>query len=282
MENTGTKDSITTIGITGSSGFIGSNLAAFLEKRGYRVIPLKRNFTPDQVKQCDVIVNLAGASINRRWSKSAKKIILESRVNTTRRLTEMINITSKTIHLISASAIGIYSKSMVHTEESKDYDMGFLAEVCKQWEKQAMNIQSDNPLTIARIALVLDYHGGVLPKIAIPARMGFATIMGKGNQPVSWISLEDLINAIEYIIINKIVGTVNLSSPEPTDNKRLTLFIRQRYKAPFVIRIPSVIIKMFLGESASIILKGERVIGQRLIDNGFSFAHRELGPNGFK
>lgn len=272
----------TTIGITGSTGFIGSHLSEFLERRSYKVVPLKRNFNQKQINDCNVIINLAGASINRRWNKRGKRLILESRINTTRRLTKMINKCNNPIHLISTSAIGIYSKDKVHTDESTDYDNGFLAEVCKQWEIEAKKLHNDNTITIIRIALVLDNHGGVLPKIALSAKMGFATIMGEGTQPVSWISLEDLINAIEFIFINKIHGTVNLSSPNPVDNNKLARFIKQKYNAPFIVRIPSFLIKSVLGESSSIVLQGENVIGQKLIENGFAFTHRVLGPDGFK
>ena len=212
------------VGITGASGFIGQNLTNYLQSQGFLVIPLNRNFNSEDLKKCNILINLAGATINKRWSKNYKKEILDSRLNTTRKITSFIKANNNISLLINASAVGIYSTESKEPNDEFNYVYGndFLANVCHEWESEALSVKELTKVVIVRFGLVISNKGGALPKMMLPTKYGVATILGKGDQIVSWIMLEDLVRAIEFIIENSITGVVNLCSPNPISNRYLT------------------------------------------------------------
>ncbi|MFA5850665.1 MAG: TIGR01777 family oxidoreductase [Bacteroidales bacterium] len=271
-----------TIGITGASGFIGTSLTLYLEKQGYTIKHLNRGFTLADVDICDIIINLAGASINRRWSSSAKKLIRESRIETTKRLVGFLNGSGskRTILLISASAIGIYptckSKTDVdhkaYDEYSQERGDDFLTHTCIDWENEALKANSNLRVVIARFGVVLSNKGGALPKMSLPFKFGVAGTIGNGKQLFSWIALEDLLRALAFLIEKEeLNGVFNFTSPNPVNNSELTQTLARKYKCPIKLRIPSFAFKVVYGEASTLFTDGQRVLPKRLIENGFTF-----------
>ena len=265
------------VGITGSSGFIGKNLSEALISEGHRVIPLPRGFSSNNLGECDVVINLAGASINQRWTKNNREKILGSRVETTKKITEYINNNTNISLLINASAVGIYGNNTpesIFTEADTCYGDDFLASVCKQWEEAARSVDHLTRVAIIRLGVVISTKGGALPKMALPAKFGISTYIGEGTQPISWIMLEDVINAILFIIKNdSISGTVNLTSPNYITNREMTSVIARKYKSIFTISIPEVILRIIMGKASEVLTKGQKVLPNKLLKSGFSFTH---------
>lgn len=261
------------VGITGASGFIGKNLSQHLELCGFKVISLKRGFSVDELQKCNIIINLAGSTINKRWSKSYKKKILESRLNTTKKITSYIKENNNISLLINASAVGIYSaeSKLFNDEYNNLLGNDFLATVCKEWEKEALSVKEECRVAIIRLGVVLSKKGGALPKMTLPARFGIATILGDGNQIISWVMLEDLLRAIDYIIESNLKDIINICAPNPITNRELTKEIAKHYNSLFTIRIPAFFIKLILGSSSSVILKGQYVVSKKLKESNFRF-----------
>ena len=266
------------IGITGAGGFIGKNLSKALLQKGHQVIALNRGFDSVQVGQCDVVFNLAGASINRRWSKKGMEEIFSSRIGTTRRLCSMIREGSKVILMVSTSATGIYStdENLKHDEYQNTMGDGFLADVCKAWEKEALSVNDNTRVVIARLGVVMDQSGGALPRMSLPFRFGAAAVMGKGSQCISWIMLEDLIRAFVSIAENNCIpngNIVNMCAPNPITYKELANKLSELYKTFAKIRIPGFVLKIAMGEASSIILEGQHVTSKVLQECGFNFTN---------
>ena len=266
------------VGITGSSGLIGSSLAGRLSDKGFAIKPLSRNFKKEDIDECDIIINLAGASINQRWNKKNCASIFNSRIETTRKLREYISVSGKPSLLISASAVGIYPSSggmgnvPVYNEYSPERAENFLGEVCVKWEEEALELKDNLRLAIIRLGVVLTSRGGALPKMVFPFRLGIASRIGSGRQPFSWVSLEDLLNAIEYIIgNNELNGIFNITSPNPVNNSQLTEALAIRYKSFIRIRIPLLLFRAIYGKSSVLITEGQYALPVRLSESGFEF-----------
>ncbi len=262
------------IGVTGSSGFIGSNLLESLTQSGFRVKPIGRDFKAGDINECDVIINLSGASINRRWSDSYKKILEESRVGTTARVVSAIKESNRVKLLINTSAIGIYKQdsTTIHDESSTLLEDDFLSLLCKKWEKEALKAAQFTRVVVARLGLVMSEKGGALPKMSLPAKLGVAAITGSGEQFVSWIMLEDLIRAFVHIINNEsISGVINITSPHPLTNRDLTQKIASRYRSFLKVRVPEIVLRVAMGESSSVLIKGAKVYPGVLENSGFTF-----------
>lgn len=266
------------IGITGAGGFIGKNLTKAMLQKGHQVIGLNRGFDSVQVGQCDVVFNLAGASINRRWSKKGMEEIFSSRIGTTRRLCSMIREGSKVKLMVSTSATGIYStdENLKHDEYQNTMGDGFLADVCKAWEKEALSASDITRVVIARLGVVMDQSGGALPKMALPFKFGVTAIFGNGSQIISWIMLEDLIRAFVSIAENNCIpngNIVNMCAPNPITYKELANKLSELYKTFAKIRIPGFVLKTAMGEASSIILEGQHVTSKILQECGFNFTN---------
>jgi hypothetical protein len=266
------------IGITGAGGFIGKNLSKALLLKGHHIVALNRGFDFGQVGQCEVVFNLAGASINRRWSKKGREEIYWSRIGTTRRLSSMIRECSSVKLLVSTSATGIYSTddNLKHDEYQNTMGYGFLADVCKAWEKEALSVNDNTRVVIARLGVVMDQSGGALPRMALPFKFGAAAVMGKGSQYISWIMLEDLLRAFVSIAENSCIpngNIVNMCAPNPITYKELATRLSELHKTFVKIRIPGFVLKMALGEASSIILKGQHVTSKVLQECGFNFTN---------
>jgi uncharacterized protein (TIGR01777 family) len=282
--------------ITGGSGLIGSHLSSFLEQEGYEVYNLVRNkhrtdnshffWDPEKgilenqaVDNFQVIIHLAGENISSgRWSQNQKDKILRSRIDSTRLLTDKIKeISNPPRVFICASAIGYYGDrgTEVLTENSEPGE-GFLADVVKNWEKIASSIQNQGHRTVfLRTGVVLSKEGGALKKTLLPFKLGLGAILGNGQQYMSWISLPDLIHIIIFIIQNEsLSGAINAVSPLPITNQEYSKALGKSLSRPVILKTPSFILKLALGEMAdALLLSSSRVLPEKLTKSGYQFLH---------
>lgn len=275
-----------TIAISGNSGFIGRHLTAFFAARGDVIVPLKHSMfrmkSNEKLRQaltgCDVVINLAGAAINQRWTQKAKRKIMNSRVYTTRRLVSVINeMEVKPEVFISASAVGIYPDKGIYSESSTSEGTGFLADVCIRWEDEAQKLSRDVRLVIARFGVVLAKDGGALPKMLLPFRFFLGGKIASGKQGFSWIHIEDVLNAIPFIIAHKdLSGVVNLVAPQPLTNKALTKVIAQVMHRPAWLTIPRKVFQYMYGEGEEVLTKGQQAYPARLLSAGYLFRYSDI------
>lgn len=269
------------IAISGASGFVGTYLSEYFSEKGYIILPLNRKVFLDKsnsdlidiLSQADVVINLAGAPINHRWTKSYKKELHDSRIITTRKIVDTINsMTIRPKLLISASAVGYYPSVGCYDEYNSKKGDSFLSDLCEQWEQEAKQISPSVRLAIPRLGVVLAPKGGALNMMALPAKFGMSTIIGPGNQPFSWIDIRDLANAIDYIINNSMIeGVVNFVAPDQITNKGLMKTIAKYYHSLLTIKIPAFVFRILFGESAEFMTEGQCVKPQKLLKSGFIF-----------
>ncbi len=269
------------IAISGASGFVGTYLSRHFTNNGYVIFPLNRKiFTPesdsdliDILSQADVVINLAGASINHRWTESYKKELYDSRIITTRKIVDTINrLDHKPKLLISASAVGYYPSTGCYDEYYARKGNGFLSDLCEQWEQEAGRVSTDVRLVITRFGVVLATQGGAFEKMVLPARLGVSTIIGTGSQPFSWIDITDLVDAMEYMINNSSIdGVVNMVAPDQITNRGLMKAVAKHYRSLLTIKIPAFVFRILFGESADFMTEGQCVQPKKLLESGFVF-----------
>ena len=269
------------IAISGATGFIGSSLSSFLKSKGHKVIPLGRRYFIDssellcnELSNCDVVINLAGANISKRWTEDYKKEILSSRVNVTRKLVNAIaKITNKPKLFISTSAVGFYPLNSESDEDSPTFTDTFLAKVCKEWEQEAKKSKASRNV-ICRFGVVLSPNGGALKKILLSFKFKVAVKFSSGNSPFPWISLDDLLNIIYFIINNEnIEGVVNCVTPENISYNKIISKLKRAYHSIITIKVPCFIQTMMFGEMGSVITGGQRVIPKKLQSLQFEYQY---------
>jgi uncharacterized protein (TIGR01777 family) len=282
--------------ITGGSGMIAQYLSCLLEKNGYEVRFFSRTKKSDKhfvwniktgfidvkaLENVDHIIHLAGANIStKRWTKARKKNIIESRTKSTQLLFDTVKkhqIKIKTF--IATSAVGYYGTSnndVLYNEESPA-GTDFLANVCTLWENVSKNfslVNSKRLLTL-RLGVVLSKNGGALEKMKKPIKLGLGTVLGSGKQYMPWIHIDDLCQFILYSLRNKgINGTYNLVAPEHINNSDFTSILAKRLgKKVWLPNLPALILRLLLGDMASILLNGNRVSSEKLLSIGFKFKY---------
>ncbi|MBT8321742.1 MAG: TIGR01777 family oxidoreductase [Eudoraea sp.] len=228
------------------------------------------------------IINLAGASVAKRWSKTYKEEIKASRVNSLRTLYQGLEKTSnnKITSLISASAIGIYpnSNTEYYTEGTEARRSGFLGQVVASWEKEALNFKSLGIETaLVRIGLVLSAKGGALPQIVKPIKNYAGAAMGSGEQWQSWIHIKDLAGIFMFLGSKGHSGIFNAVAPNPVTNKRLTREVAKVFKKPLWLpNIPQFVMKLIFGEMATILFASQRVSSQKIEKYGYKFHYQNI------
>jgi uncharacterized protein (TIGR01777 family) len=286
--------------IAGATGLIGNELTNKLLTEGHSVSILSRSKTskipkttvfvwnPEQgeidlsaFNGVDAIINLAGAGVaDKRWTSAYKQTILDSRINSTQLLINSLQITQNQVHtFINASAIGFYGTNTGSNwvDENTKCGEDFLADVVQKWEKEAFKAQNLNIRTVAiRIGIVLSGKGGALPKMALPVKYYFGAALGSGNQYVSWIDIDDLVSIFIYCLTNKTVnGAINAVAPAPVTNKEFnTALAKQINRMVFLPNLPSIILKIIIGEFAASLLGGNRVFCTKITQSGFKFQHK--------
>ncbi|MFT4878412.1 MAG: hypothetical protein ACI9LS_000562 [Flavobacteriales bacterium] len=283
--------------ITGGSGLIGSALSKALVHKGHEVVILTRNAAKKSSKKgityaewnpsklqidqsavdaCDAIINLAGANVAQRWTNSAKKEILNSRILSTRTVVEALEKTvSKT--LINASAIGIYPFGSDTSDEGTAPGDGFLQEVVKAWEEEGQKAKNSR-LAFVRIGIVLSKDGGALEKLIPLFKLGLGSAVGSGKQWQSWIHIDDLVSLFIHILENpEIQGVFNGVSPNPVTNHYFSKKLAQSMNKPFwAPKVPRFILKLVLGEMSQIILNSQKVVSKEHAKINFDLKHSHI------
>lgn len=223
------------------------------------------------------IINLAGASISKRWTPSYKRTILSSRVSTLRTL---YNALDKIDHsaitsFVSASAIGVYPDSLTnyYTENETAVDDSFLGEVVEAWEKEADRFNDfDFNVAKIRIGLVMSQEGGALPEIARPIRNYVGAAFGSGQQWQSWIHISDLARIFLFTVENQLKGIYNGVGPNPVTNNKLVKEIAVVVNKPiFLPNIPAFVMRTILGQMSHILFASQRVSCKKIEEEGFHF-----------
>jgi uncharacterized protein (TIGR01777 family) len=229
-----------------------------------------------RVAEQDVIINLAGAPIFRRWTPEAKKAIRESRVLTTRNLVEgLAGAGGEERFLLSTSAIGYYgSRGDEELQEDSEPGEDFLATVAGEWESEALRAERHGVrVCCCRFGIVLGKDGGALGEMLPLFRKGLGSPLGSGKQWVSWIHEQDLVRIYLFLMERSDVsGPVNCTAPHPVTNREMTKHIGEALGKPtFMPSVPGFMVKMMMGEFGSVLLGGQRVLPRRLLELGFQF-----------
>ena len=269
--------------ISGSSGLVGSALKNDLERDGHEIVALPRSFEdPIDFSGADAVVHLAGENIAAgRWTAEKKRKIKDSRVKGTAQLAKQITLSKeKPSVFICASAIGYYGeREDEKLDESSEMGTGFLPEVCKEWEDASQPVEEAGVRTVRlRTGIVLSSDGGALQKMVTPFKLGGGGILGSGAQYMSWISLDDEVAIIRYLIDNpNISGAVNLVSPHPVRNKEFTKSLGKVLKRPTILPMPAFAARLLFGEMAdALLLCSTQVYPGKLLQSGYEFKHPTL------
>ncbi|KAJ4838097.1 Epimerase protein SDR39U1 chloroplastic [Turnera subulata] len=289
-----------TVSVTGATGFIGKRLVQRLREDNHSVRVLTRSRSKaesifparqfpgiviaeeSEWKNCvqgsNAVVNLAGMPISTRWSYEIKKEIKESRIRVTSKVVDLINNSPDGVRpsvLVSATAVGYYgtSETQVFDERSPSGN-DYLAEVCREWEGTALKVNPDVRLALIRIGVVLGKDGGALAKM-IPLFMMFAGgPLGSGKQWFSWIHLDDLVNLIYEALSNpSYKGVINGTAPHPVRLAEMCEQLGNVMGRPSWLPVPDFALKAVLGEGASVVLDGQRVLPTRAKELGFQFKY---------
>ena len=283
--------------ITGSSGLIGSALVREAEKNQIEVVKLVRRAPKDQsevqwdpnraildldaIEKSTAIVHLAGAGVgDRRWTKKYKKEILNSRVKTTETLANaIVNLRNPPSVFVSGSAMGYYGDTGdLAVDENASLGEGFLSDVVFNWEYAAQRVRNNNIRVVhPRTGLVMSKRGGLLRKVLPLFRLGLGGKLGSGKQYWSYISLEDEIRAIFKLIDDvRLTGGVNLTNPNPVTNLEFTKALSSVVNKPAFFNVPSIALKIALGEFSVEALGSSRVLPSKLKAAGFKFNQSDI------
>ncbi len=288
--------------ITGATGLIGTAIIHLCEQRGYTVHYLTTNKSKIKNKNTvkgfywnpktqevdvncldgiDAVINLAGASIAKRWTATYKKEILDSRIQSTELLHKLLLENKHQVKtVVSASAIGIYpsSQSNVYDETSTLINDSFLGKVVSAWEAEITKLNNLN-LSVCnlRIGIVFSKNGGALEKMAQPIQAGFGASLGHGKQHQSWIHETDLAHLFLFITEHGLNGVYNAVSSDPVTNRVMTKAIAKQLKKPLWLpNAPAFILKIILGEMATLVLESQKVSNAKILKKGFVFKYNSL------
>ncbi len=291
--------------ITGASGFIGVKLMQTLaQNKKYYLRALVRNpatfknkcsapvesfyWNPEKkeidykaIENVDLIIHLAGENIaSGRWTPEKKQKLINSRVEGANLLlSEIKKLKRAPLKFISSSAIGFYgNRGEEIIDENSEKGSGFLADLCSKWEAKTLDHCIDNmKFCVVRTGIVLGTDGGALQKMLIPFKLGLGGRLGSGRQFMSWIHIDDLVNIFVFLIeSNEFEGIFNATAPTPITNKEFTNVLGNILRRPALLHVPSLLLKMALGEMSEILLEGQRVIPKRLLQNKFQFHFPKL------
>lgn len=286
--------------VTGGTGFVGNCITKRLLERGHSVtLTSSRGKTslPDHsslkslkadtskagdwqnlLSDCDVIINLAGRSVFHLWSESYKNQIYSSRIHTTRNIVEGLPNENDVV-LLSASAAGYYGDGG-ENEKTEDSPAGtdFLADVCKAWEGEALAaMEKGSRVALMRFGVVMGVGGGAISTMKIPFSLGLGGPIGNGKQWFPWIHLQDLIEAIIFLIDGSdLQGPFNMTAPHMVRQKEFAQSLGKTLKRPTIIPAPAFIMRNLLGEFGKSLLQGQKVIPKALLDSGFTFSYPAL------
>lgn len=277
--------------LTGGTGLIGSTLIPKLLINNHQICCLtrviKRSNFPKSIQQInsldlfknlndfDAVINLAGEPIfSSYWTSAQKATLLESRVKLTQKLTALINQSDSPPHtFISGSAIGYYGDQPDQwITEKTSSGIQFPAQLCQQWEKAAT--EAKTRVCLLRTGIVFSPKGGALSKILPIYRCGLGGKLGNGKQHWAWISLQDMVEGILFLLHNPhCEGAFNLCAPYSITNQDFNQQLGKCLRRPHFMNIPAIILKLALGERSQLLLDNQKAIPEKLLNAGFQFSH---------
>lgn len=291
--------------VTGASGFIGQALLQKLLSENHEINILTRNSSspppfflnpkikiyewPDfrklppveAIADIDGVINLMGENISsKRWSKKQKEKIYDSRIIGTSNLVKLIdeNKDSPLEFFITSSAIGIYPTNQnIILDEESPFGSNFLAKLCQDWEGVTLKLKKTKRVVAIRTSVVLEKHGGALAKMLLPFQLGLGGPIGNGNQFMSWIDLDDLINIFIFAINDSTCeGPINGTAPHPIDNFHFTKALGKALGRPTLFPIPKTALRLALGEMSSLLLDSQKVVSKKLSAKNFIFQYETI------
>lgn len=268
------------VAITGASGLVGTDLAAFLRGGGHEVVAVPRGEPPPVV---DAVVNLAGEPIARkRWSLAQKEKILRSRVDTTRRVAEAMAAWRPVPRvLVTGSAVGFYGdRGEERLTEASPAGTGFLADTAQAWEEAAAPARDAGiRVVVVRTGMVLSAKGGALASMLPAFCAGAGGPMGGGSQFVPWIHLDDLVGAVHHALFDDALsGPVNGTAPEPVPQRTFASALGRVLGRPAIVPAPGFALSAAFGSEMAheLLSSGQRAVPERLLAAGFRFLHADL------
>lgn len=285
--------------ITGGTGLIGSHLIPILYEHN-KLIAYTRNVAMAErilshkielhsslshfknLDEFDAVINLAGEPIvNKRWSDKQKEIIEKSRWDTTEKLVSLFKSGSNPPGIfISGSAIGYYGRQgdVEIDEDFTDVHDEFSHTLCKKWEEIALQVQSEKTrVCVLRTGIVLSRYGGALEKMVPMFKLGLGGPIGNGEQYMSWIHIQDMLNAILHLMTHEECrGVFNLTAPEPVTNAAFAKRLAEKLKKPYKLTMPAFVLKIMMGEMSDLLVHGQRVVPKKLLASGFEFQYNDI------
>ncbi len=282
--------------VTGGTGFIGRALCPRLADGGHEAVVLSRSadaVVPGAARIVadlgaldaagfDAIVNLAGAPIgDARWTESRKKLLVDSRVKTTRDLIDWIGRSDAPPGvLLSASAVGYYGEQgdRVVTEETSPTP-GFTHDLCAAWEAEARKAEAHGArVCLVRTGVVLDRDGGALAKMLPAFKMGAGGRLGSGQHWFPWIHRDDMVSIYLWLLEHASSrGAYNASAPNPVMNAEFTRALGEVLHRPTIFPMPGKVLELMFGEMSELLLVSDRMVPKRLVEEGFQFRYPQLG-----
>jgi uncharacterized protein (TIGR01777 family) len=281
--------------VAGGTGFLGAPLVRCLRAEGHVVTVLTRSphatgdvaWNPAQVsgpwvsavEAADAVINLSGESIaGRRWTRARKDALRSSRVETTAGLVAAMRRGRMPPTFLNASAIGIYGpREDEDVTEDTPPGTDFLSLMAAEWEAEASVLAGRTRVVLLRTGIVLDREGGALSEMAMPFHVMAGGPLGTGRQFMSWIHREDWIAMVMWALSNAAVsGPLNLTAPNPVTNREFAQTLGRVLRRPSLVTAPELALRALLGEMATMILTGQRVLPARALSLGFRFSHPTL------
>jgi uncharacterized protein (TIGR01777 family) len=285
--------------VTGATGLVGTALVSALVAAGHRVDRVSRRsprpgttdiqWDPSRgeldarlLEGANAVVHLAGESVAAgRWTARAKDRIRRSRVESTRLLAETLaRLARRPQVLVAASGVGYYgNRGEEPLTEDSPPGTGFLADLAGAWEAAADPARAAGIRVVhLRLGVVLAGHGGALPRMVVPFRLGLGGVVGDGRQYWSWIALADVVRVIEIVIgLERLAGPVNVVAPTPVTNREFTRALGRVLGRPTLVPLPAVAVRTLFGEMGqALLLDSARALPRRLERAGFKFQHRDV------
>ena len=284
--------------VTGGTGFLGQALCRMLLAQGHSLTLWVRNLDKGRkmygpAVQCitqlaqlqdtpvDAILNFSGEPVlGPRWTPARQQVLHASRSGVTQALVEWVAQAShKPRWLLSASAIGYYGVQAVGDRAALGEDAPtqpiFMSELCQRWERTAQGMAAYGvAVATVRLGVVLGQQGA-LPQMLQPFRLGVGTQMGMGGQVLSWVHLDDVVGAVAFLLAKletaPATGAYNLTAPQPVTQRDFTRIAGQVLHRPLAVPVPAVVLKLLLGDQATLLTDGQRVVPQRLLAEGYRF-----------
>lgn len=283
--------------LTGASGLIGSHfLKQFYQHNNFTLLSRFPEKLTSQwpnshvinsldkltdLNNFDAVINLAGEPIaEKRWTQAQKDSIYQSRLSITQKLSDLIIAsTSPPTTFISGSAIGFYGRQTVANidENYQDVFDEFSHKLCLDWENAALSCSVKTRVCLLRTGIVLDKQQGALAKMITPFKFGVGTVLGSGDQVMSWIHKQDMVNAIHFILTNvNLSGPINMTAPNPATNKEFSETLAKVLHRPCLFKTPAAVLRLMLGEMSDLLLYGQHVTPNKLLEANFQFTFPEL------